>query len=269
VTERVHLTKHHGLGNDFLVGLWSSVPDHAPALARRLCDRRRGVGADGLILGSSSARPGIDLVMNLWNADGSTAEISGNGIRCLAQAEAYRRGVDAADLVIETAAGDRSVGVRPGVTPGTVVASVGMGAARPGPAIATAPTAPTLVGHRVATVDIGNPHVVILVDEPEAVDVAIAGPAIEALFPDGINVHFVAPTADGGLRLRVWERGVGITDACGSGASAAAYAAHEWGIVGDRVRVHMPGGDAEVIVGPELTLIGPATFIASVEVCGG
>jgi diaminopimelate epimerase len=264
----MRLTKHHGLGNDFLVALLPGVPAGAAELARRLCHRRHGVGADGLVIGTPSLRSGIDLVMHLWNSDGSVAEISGNGIRCLAQAEARRRGVVTADLVVETLAGDRTVAMRPGPEPATVLVSVGMGAPRPGPALAGTPAAPTVVGRRALTVDIGNPHVVILVDEPERVDVGRAGPVIESLFPDGINVHFVAPAADGRLRMRVWERGAGITDACGSGAAAAAYAAHEWGLVGERVRVSMPGGDAEVVVDDELTLVGPATYVADIEVPG-
>jgi diaminopimelate epimerase len=126
-----------------------------------------------------------------------------------------------------------------------------------------------VVARRVQSVDVGNPHIVILVDEPEAIDIARAGPAIESQFPGGINVHFVAPAGDGTLALRVWERGAGITDACGSGAVAAAYAAHQWGLVGDHVRVAMPGGDAHVVIGDELTLIGPATFVADIIVPEG
>jgi diaminopimelate epimerase len=258
--------KYHGLGNDFLIALLPEAPPGASDLARRLCARRTGIGADGLLVGTPSARPGVDLVFHLWNSDGSTAEISGNGIRCLGHAEARRRGVDHLDLVVETPAGDRKLEVRPGRGPADVVASVSMGAAGPGPAVDSLPASPTVTARRSVTVDLGNPHVVVLVDDPDAVDVATAGPAIEAAFTGGINVHFVAPTDDGGLRLRVWERGAGVTEACGSGASAAAYAAHEWGLVADRVRVSMPGGDAEVLVGDELTLVGPSVFVADVEI---
>jgi diaminopimelate epimerase len=141
-----------------------------------------------------------------------------------------------------------------------------MGVARPGPLLEGTPHAPTVDAHRAVTIDLGNPHLVLLVDDPGAVDLATAGPSIESHFPGGINVHFIAPTIDGGLRLRVWERGAGITEACGTGAVAAAYAAHQWGLVGDHVRVAMPGGDAEVLVGEELTLIGPSVYIADVIV---
>jgi diaminopimelate epimerase len=261
----LHCTKHHGLGNDFLVALALRVPDDPAVLARHVCARRTGVGADGLIVGTPSTRPGIDLVMHLWNADGSVAEISGNGIRCLAHAEARRRGETTLDLVIETLAGDRAIAVRPGPDPDAVLASVSMGTARPGPQLEGTPGAPSVEARRAVTVDLGNPHVVILVDDPGAVELEVAGPTIEAGFPGGINVHFVAPTDDGGLRLRVWERGAGVTEACGSGAVAAAFAAHEWGLVGDRVRVAMPGGDAEVVIGDELTLVGPSVYVADVS----
>src|SRR5688500_9360906 len=98
----LHCSKHHGLGNDFLVALTDRVPHDAAELARRVCHRRTGIGADGFIVGLPSSRDGIDLVMHLWNANGSIAEISGNGIRCLAHAEARRRRVSSLDLVIET-----------------------------------------------------------------------------------------------------------------------------------------------------------------------
>lgn len=285
MTARLHLTKHHGLGNDFLVALLPAVPRDAASLAVRLCDRRRGIGADGLIVGTPpvvSARgsgAGAVLVMHLWNADGSIAEISGNGIRCLAQAEVRRLGLAEADLLIDTLGGARRVQVRPTEDPRTVLASVAMGKARQGAAIAGAPAPDGVAVRRAATVDVGNPHVVLLVDDPAAVDVAVAGPAVEALFPGGINVHFVRVVSPGELQLRVWERGAGVTEACGSGATAAAWAARQWGLAERHVRVVMPGGAVEVdlpapargntadadAVG-ELTLTGPATYVADIEV---
>jgi diaminopimelate epimerase len=266
MTPTLSCAKYHGLGNDFLIALASRVPVDGAALARALCARRTGIGADGLIFGVPSDRPGVDLVMHLWNADGSVAEISGNGIRCLAHAEARRRGTAKVDLVIETLAGGRTIAVRPGPDDRTAIASVGMGIASRGPRLEGTPSAPTVAASQAVTVDLGNPHVVLLVDDPDAIDVATAGPRIESRFPGGINVHFVTPTVDGGLRLRVWERGAGVTEACGSGAAASAYAAHEWGLVGDRVRVAMPGGDVEVVIGDELTLVGPSVHIADITV---
>jgi len=262
----MRLTKHHGLGNDFLITFASTVPVDAPALARRVCDRHRGVGADGLIVLTPSSRVGVDAVMALFNADGSVAEISGNGIRCVAQAIVAERGGTEADLVVDTLAGDRRLAVWPGPSPHEVIVRVDMGVVRDGPALVREPVAPTVVPRRAATFDIGNPHLVVLVDDPAAVDLERAGPFLERDYAGGINVHFVAPVADDALTLRVWERGAGITEACGSGAVVAAHAAHQWGVAGDHVTVHMPGGAAEVVVGQRLTLIGPSVLIATVEV---
>ncbi|MEJ7584237.1 MAG: diaminopimelate epimerase, partial [Acidimicrobiales bacterium] len=279
------LTKHHGLGNDFLVLLGSSADtsDVDAATARRWCDRRRGIGADGLLVGTDgegAAGSTVDLVMTLFNADGSRAEMSGNGIRCLAQAEARRRGVETVELRIATDGGIRSVAVEPdpaAVDQATVSATVDMGSAAAGPEpdielthdpadLGTA-EALALSPRAQVTVDLGNPHLVLLVDDPEAVDLVAAGSLHEAAFSHGINVHAVAPTAGqrDALTVRVWERGVGVTDACGTGAAAAAHAAHEWGLVGRQVTVHMPGGDVEVTVDDPIMLTGPATFVATVE----
>ncbi|MCU1454503.1 MAG: diaminopimelate epimerase [Acidimicrobiales bacterium] len=283
---RVLLTKHHGLGNDFLVALGNAadlaVLDAAQAC--RWCDRRRGIGADGLLLGATDD-PDWDLVMTLYNADGSLAEMSGNGIRCLAQAEARRRGVDHVTLHILTGGGARQVEVHPGSAgdPASVVARVEMGPARPGPAperadegdvgsltstsTLAAATALGLDARRSGTYDLGNPHLVLLVDDPEAVDLAAAGSFHEACYPHGINVHFVAPAPDeaDAMTMRVWERGAGVTEACGTGAVAVARAAHDWGLVGPHVTIHMPGGDVTVDVGDPMVLVGPATYVGTVE----
>jgi len=190
------LTKHHGLGNDFLVllGTAEDVAAVGPDHARRWCDRRRGVGADGLLIGTIDPPRG-DLGMVLFNADGSRAEMSGNGIRCLAQAEAERRGVAEIDLVVVTDDGDRSVQVRPGPDPATVEAAVAMGPARPGPAAdaevdrrhdaTVAPAALAAEPKEAVTLDLGNPHLVLLVDDPGQVDVGLAGPRWEAAYRDG------------------------------------------------------------------------------------
>jgi len=297
------LTKHHGLGNDFLVHLTSERSvgaDRAGWIERgqRWCDRRRGFGADGLLIGligDGAAAVGVeqgidggavDVVMTLVNADGSIAEMSGNGIRCLAQA-ASRAGVGGASMRILTDAGVREVSLSPatsadggGDDPASIVASVDMGPAVPGPdpdrAVdidvsevpeATA-TALALAPLRRVTLDVGNPHLVLLVPDPEVIDLVAAGSTHEAAFAAGMNVHFVAPTPgeDDAISMRVWERGAGVTEACGTGATAVARAVHDWGLVGERVAVHMPGGDVVVEVGESMTLHGPATFIGSAEV---
>lgn len=269
----MHLAKLHGLGNDFLVlvDLDDATPVDA-GLASALCDRRRGIGADGLIRVTAGS-DGADVTMALRNADGSTAEMSGNGIRCLALAVARHRGVDELDLSVATGGGVRAVSLRPGPL-GTSLVEVDMGKVGPGPEpdtgwLSLPVTARLLQGPEgehpgLSTLDLGNPHLVVLVEDPSAVDLADAGPVAEQQFAQGVNVGFVAPTAGepDALDLRVWERGAGITEACGTGAAAAAHAAHGWGLVGERVTVHLPGGDVEVELGDTLTLSGPAVHVA-------
>ncbi|HEV2069206.1 MAG TPA: diaminopimelate epimerase [Acidimicrobiales bacterium] len=266
----MQLTKHHGLGNDFLVllDLNPAGAIHFDAdLARALCDRRRGIGADGLItVGPASGE--ADVTMGLRNADGSRAEMSGNGIRCLGQAVARARGHDTVDLVVGTDAGLRRLRVRPGPDAVTAAVEVDMGPAGPGPQLTALPG--LVEATKAATVDMGNPHLVLLVEDPASVDLAALGPACQDGFDQGINVEVVAPVpgAADTFDLRVWERGVGITQACGTGACAAASAAHDWGVVGERVAVRMPGGAVEVTLGATVTLSGPAVFVAAIEVPG-
>ena len=254
----MHLSKHHGLGNDFLVVL---DPDGAvtvdAAMARALCDRRTGVGADGL-LWAGPGGAGADVTMTLHNADGSRAEMSGNGIRCLAQAVARARGVDTLDLAVATDAGLRRVEVTPG-DERTVHVRVDMGPVTP----ADAPTLPELRAAKdVLGAAVGNPHVVALFADRDALDAAADGFRMTDR-----NVEFVlpGPGADE-LTMRVVERGAGETQACGTGACAAAWAAQRWGLVGDRVVVHMPGGSATVDLGADTVhLTGPAVLIADIE----
>lgn len=267
----MRLSKHHGLGNDFLVVLdaRNDEPVVDADLARWVCDRRRGIGADGLIHG---ARPteqqmadGVDVVMHLFNSDGSSAEISGNGIRCLAQAVARERGETDTTVRVATDTGVRTLVVSATDDPATCQVRVEMGPLRPGPTV-PGPVEELFRG-RHGTVDIGNPHLVVLVDDPASVDLATEGAWLEAQFPDGVNVEYVAVRDVGAsIELRVWERGAGITEACGSGACAAAHLASRWGLVGDRVHVAMPGGVAEVeLLDGEAVLIGPSVLVADVD----
>jgi diaminopimelate epimerase len=270
----LRLSKHHGLGNDFLVliGPSDQLAEVDADLAVRLCDRHRGVGADGLLVGAlpSERDDDADLAMTLYNADGSRAEMSGNGIRCLAQAEARRRGTDQVDLLIATDGGPRPVQVVPGPgDPATVVARVQMGSATAGPEADWQPAEPPAVpALKQVTVDLGNPHLVLLVDDLASVPLDQDGPLYESCYDAGINVHVVArPVGDGAeASMRTWERGVGVTEACGTGATAVARALYDWGLVGDTVTIHMPGGDVEVEIADPMVLTGPATFVADVEV---
>ena len=232
----MRLTKHHGLGNDFLVALEEvDGPLHGDAtMARALCDRRRGLGADGFIIG---ARPRdgqlaadgapIDVVMQLWNADGSRAEMSGNGIRCLGQALAMARDEHSVTLRIDTDGGERTLVVHDDAEHRLATVSVTMGPVGAGPDIPRS-VSERLIEHRHGTADLGNPHLVVLVPDLSLVDLVGTGSWIEKEFAAGVNVEFISvgPEPDT-LDLLVWERGAGVTEACGTGATAAAQLAHQ------------------------------------------
>ena len=270
--------KLHGLGNDFLVAFVQELPAQTDAsrTAAALCDRRRGVGADGLIYATlNTAGEGSELSadMCLWNSDGSSAEMSGNGLRCLAHAVAHTRRMDSLDIVVRTAAGSRRCSIRSGDVPGTTTGTVEMGELRSGPRPDVAGSSPAAVVERFLgvgavqryeTMQIGNPHVVFAVADPRAVPLMEAGPALQALFTGGVNVHFGAVTGVDEVTLRVWERGAGATDACGTGAVAAAAVFRRWGVVGHDVVVRMVGGDARVDLSDPVTLTAESTYVAAI-----
>ena len=279
MTAGLRLHKLHGLGNDFLVALTDKLPSDADASrsAAALCHRRRGIGADGLIYAMLDPEgEGADrsAAMRLWNSDGSPAEVSGNGLRCLAHAIARSEGTATLDIVIHTVAGPRRCSVRPGAEDGTVTGTAEMGAPGPGPRPDTSDASPVtvvegLIGEggveRWDTVDMGNPHVVLAVADPASVPLHEAGPAVERLFTGGINVHFGAVTGVDELTLGVWERGAGATAACGTGAVAAAAVFRGWGAVGHNVTVRMIGGEASVELSPPVTLTGQSVYVATVD----
>jgi diaminopimelate epimerase len=268
------MTKHHGLGNDFLVVFEEDAPRGArwADLARRWCHRRTGIGADGLLVAragdGSPDSGGVDVLMRLHNADGSEAEMSGNGIRCLVHAWSRRIERTEGRVVVGTGAGPRSVEYAPGPSTDTIVASVDMGPVveidEPDTwlAVGADPLRP------VVHVTLGNPHTVVAVDDLDAIDLASLG----RLLAD-VNLEVIAagPERDA-ITMRVHERGVGITEACGTGACAAAWAAAAWGMVTratTEITVHMAGGDAKVRLGQpspdRVTLVGPATFVATIH----
>lgn len=263
------LAKYHGLGNDFLVvdgtlaepGLsWSEV-------ARRLCDRRYGVGADGLIV----ALPGsgrADLTMLLHNADGSAAEMSGNGIRCLALFARDSGLVGKDEFVVATEAGTRQVRVGPISATGRATVRVDMGRVEVDERELEVADPAGGASWRGRAVDVGNPHLVLIAEQLDDLDLPVIGPALEASRPGGVNVEWVRerPGTDE-LDLRVWERGAGLTLACGTGSVAAAAAGMTMGLVGGPVvSVHNPGGTLEVDCSEDsIWLVGPAQRVARVE----
>jgi len=235
--------KMHGLGNDFVViDSRGRAAVTTPALARALGDRHRGEGFDQLA--EIRDAEGADFALDFWNRDGSRAGACGNATRCVADFVLRSAGRDA--VTIATARGQLHAVRRAG---GLV--SVNMGQpqrdwAEVPLARALDPLHLPLPGDPVA-VGMGNPHCVFFVPDAETVDVAGRGAALEhdPLFPDRTNVEFVTLTAPDRLRMRVWERGAGITLACGSGACAVAVAAHLRGLTGRAVTITVDGGVLE------------------------
>jgi diaminopimelate epimerase len=261
----LRLTKHHGAGNDFLVLL---DPDDRRPLsageARALCDRHRGIGADGVLRAVTGTGPAA-LAMDLHNADGGVAEMSGNGIRCLVQAAVDAGLVRAGTVVVETPGGLRSVEYRSGPGEGLGYGRVDMGRAVLGAELGAGVPGDTRWGQHV---DMGNPHVVLFGGPVGEGTVRSIGAGLDRSVPGGANVEFVWPApTDGELALRVWERGVGETLACGTGACAVAAAAHAHGEAGLRVRVHNPGGPLDVELGDSgIVLAGPTQKVGDVSV---
>lgn len=258
----MRLTKHHGLGNDFLVLLdLDGIHPVSPEDAVALCDRHTGIGADGLIR-VTEGTGGADVTMRLLNADGSVAEMSGNGIRCLAQA-VFQAGLAAPPVLrVATDAGLRTVKVLARSGPRTHRLSVEMGQAKVGE-----PQPEWVEGEvlRAIHVEVGNPHVVLHWggDELPGTDELIAiGSRIDRATSGGANVEIIRPGAPDALDMVVYERGVGPTQACGTGACAVAAAAHEWELVGEHATVTMPGGPVEITLGDPVVLTGDATSIA-------
>ena len=272
----ISLSKHHGLGNDFLVFADSTAAAALPteeraALARATCDRHRGIGADGLLFATPAPTDRTaDITMVLHNADGSVAEMSGNGIRCFAQAVVDSGIVDSGTIRIATGAGLRVVEGECSDASGLAHFRVDMGAAMVGEIVIPSAARAAIGERRSMTIDVGNPHLVVEADRAtfDALDIAVFGAAVEAAFLTtefhGINVEVVTQKTRTDLDMVVWERGVGVTQACGTGAVASALAAYRWDLVDSTSNVHQPGGIAGVeLRGDHAILIGPSQFICA------
>ncbi|HEX7464409.1 MAG TPA: diaminopimelate epimerase [Actinomycetota bacterium] len=253
----LHVWKYHGTGNDFV--MLEDLADERPLtadLVRALCDRRFGVGADGAIRVTGAGAG--DFFMDYWNADGSVAEMCGNGIRCLGKLVFERGHTRKSELEIDTRAGAKHLSLH---VDGGVVRSVAVDMGPPafarklipmlGPGDETFLLEPFEAGGRTfkaSAVSMGNPHLVLFTEEdPDRIDLQTIGPFVErhGLFPERTNVELVA-VDDLGLTVRVWERGVGETLACGTGACAALVSANEAGLVPPRANVRFPGGVLDV-----------------------
>jgi diaminopimelate epimerase len=271
----MRFTKMQGTGNDFVVinGFEEAPPAEPAKLAVAACDRRTGVGADGLIVIEPSQR--ADARMRLWNADGSPAAMCGNGLRCVAKLLYDRRLVPQERLRIATDAGTRTAELQ---CRGGVVEWIRIAMGRPRLAAKDIPAAwpdaapdeqlierPLACGDRTVTVScvsLGNPHCVVFVDQITDELVRTLGPELERhpVFPERTNVEFVQVQGENEVQVRVWERGVGETHACGSGACAVAVAGRLTGRTAEAVHCHMPGGTLEIEwpAQGDLYLSGPA-----------
>ena len=261
-------TKMHGIGNDYLY-VYGEVPKNVSELSQKLSDRHFGAGSDGMIYISKSDV--ADFKMRIFNADGSEAKMCGNGIRCVGK-YVYDKGyTDKKVLSVETLSGIKYLSLQ--VVNGKVkTVTVNMGKAE-----AKEEKILEIEGETVSVipVSVGNPHAVIFVDDIEKAPLYTLGPKIEhhKEFKDGVNVEFVEVKSTDKLRMRVWERGSGVTLACGTGACASVSAAisAKKSNYGETVSVLLDGGTLKIEISPDNTvkMTGPAEFVyeGETEIC--
>jgi len=275
----VEFVKYHGLGNDFILvdNRASSEPCLTPGQAIDLCDRHFGIGADGVIF-ALPGRDGTDYTMRIFNSDGSEPEMCGNGIRCLgrflADLETADTGVAKQKYLIHTLAGVMTPKLEAN---GQVTVDMGM------PHLLAAEIPTTLAAGdqrvidqplevvdrtwQVTCVSMGNPHCITFVDDVAAIPLEQIGPQFEhhAVFPQRINTEFIQVVRSDYLKMRVWERGAGITLACGTGACASLVAGVLTGRCDRRATIELPGGCLEIewTIDNRIYMTGPATRVFS------
>lgn len=256
----MHFTKMHGLGNDYLY-VYGDVPKNIEELSVKLSERHFGAGSDGMIYISPSDR--ADFKMRIFNADGSEAKMCGNGIRCVGK-YVYDKGyTDKKKLKVDTLSGVKTLDLS--VVGGKVkTVSVDMGKAETKEDMKL-----SICGKEIlcTPVSVGNPHAVIFVADANSVPLTEMGPEMEhnKAFPDGVNTEFVQVIDEKTLRMRVWERGSGITMACGTGACASTAAAIKQGFCSfdEEISVILDGGVLKIKISPDysVTMSGPAETI--------
>lgn len=255
----MRFTKMHGAGNDYIYvdGFNGSLPADPSGISIAVSDRHKGIGGDGLVLICPPDTPGADARMRMFNADGSEAEMCGNAIRCVGKYLFDRGLVAKRELVVHTPRGAMKLALE---TDGSVCKRVRVNMAAPILSAAEIPTTlpgdpplrvPLTVEGRtfeVTAISMGNPHAIIIVDEPTDELVLGFGPKIEhhPAFPKRVNVEFVKVLSRSEIRMRVWERGSGETQACGTGACAVAVACSLLGLTDRRIIAHLLGGDLEL-----------------------
>jgi diaminopimelate epimerase len=245
----MQFSKWHALGNSYLV---VEQPDAGPLTAtrvQRLCSVETGIGSDGVL--EVTRRDGTHAVVTIWNPDGSTAEMSGNGVRIAARWLAAETG--AGQVTIETAGRTASARMLNALDTDTDVGECTVGSSE------------SVDGIELTTASVGNPHAVVRLDDPTRDDLLRLGPAVEThpRFPERTNVQLVRVDGRHDLTVLVWERGAGETSASGSSSVAAAAVAVARGWCDSPVVVHLPGGDLSVrLDGGRATLTGPAERVA-------
>lgn len=270
---KIPFKKMHGLGNDFVVidarniANWSILPEK---LIRKICDRKRGIGCDQLIIMEPAPDKNADIFMRIYNADGSEVSACGNASRCVALEIMIEKKSD--HCVIQTKAGLLDC-----TRAGESMVSVDMGQAKldwrdiPLKDACDTSAIPIEAGDlpKPVGVNMGNPHAVFFIDNVESFDVAKHGPGLERhpMFPERANIEFATVIDRNTIRMRVWERGAGITDACGTGACATLVASARKGLTGRSARIVLDGGslDIEWLKDGHVLMTGPVATSFSGE----
>jgi len=267
----VTFTKMHGLGNDFMVvDLISQHAHLRPEQVRRLADRHIGIGFDQLLLVEPPGKPGVDFRYRIFNADGSEVEQCGNGARCFAVFVRDKKLTNKDCIRVETKNGDIELNIN---EDGRVLVNMGEPVFEPKNIPFVAETASSVYAVEIdseivqlSAVSMGNPHAVLQVGELNDQQVKTLGPLIEKhqRFPEKVNVGFMEVVHKRFIKLRVFERGVGETLACGTGACAAVASGIERGVLESPVEVRLPGGNLRIEwqgPGTSLLMEGPATTV--------
>ena len=272
----MEFTKMHGLGNDFvLINRFQEEVSRPAQLAQEMCDRNFGIGADGLILVLPAQKPEADFRMRIFNPDGSEPEMCGNGIRCFAKYLYDQELTEKKQVNVETLAGI----IKPELLfeagkVNQVKVDMGEPALKRSQIPMKGPEQDQIVDEtltvkeqevEISCVSMGNPHCVIFIEDAEAAPVRELGPKIEThdVFPENTNVEFIEVMNKEELKMRVWERGAGVTLACGTGACGSTVASILRGATNNQVTVHLLGGDLiiEWAANNHVYMTGPATEV--------
>ena len=266
MTQKIRFTKMHGCGNDYIyINMMEQKITNPQAAAIALSDRHKGIGSDGLVLIGASPVPEADYTMHIYNADGSEAMMCGNASRCIGK-YLYERGLtDKTEIRLLTLSGVKTLSLH--VADGVVESvTVDMGV----PVLEDESQYIPSRGLRQGTfVSMGNPHFVIFTDDVDQVDKNGRALEYHPAFPQRCNIEFARVEADGTIRTRVWERGSGITMACGTGACATAVAAALTGKAGRKSQIVMDGGTLSIEwreSDNHVYMTGPATFVFDGEI---